>query len=91
LDSQPTASTEFTAADSGSAENTTPIRDEFDEYIVKYGDTLSAIAERMLGSQARYLEIFEANRDRMSSPDRLDVGKPIRIPRVSLKEKPAIH
>lgn len=58
---------------------------EFDEYVVKYGDTLSGIAQKMLGSQSRYQEIFEANRDRMASPDRLDVGKPIRIPRTTNK------
>ena len=50
---------------------------------VKYGDTLSGIAEKMLGSQARYRDIYEANRDRMTSPDRLDVGKPLRIPRIA--------
>ncbi len=54
---------------------------EFEEYTVKYGDTLSGIAQRFLGSQSRYQEIYEANRDRMSSPDRLDVGKPLRIPK----------
>ena len=58
---------------------------EFDEYVVKYGDTLSGIAQKMLGAQSRYQEIFEANRDRMASPDRLDVGKPIRIPRTTNK------
>ena len=58
---------------------------EFDEYVVKYGDTLSGIAQKMLGAQSRYQEIFEANRDRMASPDRLEVGKPIRIPRTTNK------
>jgi LysM repeat protein len=58
---------------------------EFDEYVVKYGDTLSGIAQKLLGSQSRYQEIFEANRDRMASPDKLDVGKPIRIPRTANK------
>jgi hypothetical protein len=58
---------------------------EYDEYVVKYGDTLSGIAQKMLGSQSRYQEIFEANRDRMASPDKLDVGKPIRIPRTANK------
>jgi nucleoid-associated protein YgaU len=52
---------------------------------VKYGDTLSGIAQKMLGAQTRYREIFEANRDRMASPDQLDVGKPIRIPRTPNK------
>jgi len=59
------------------------VPDQFDEYVVKYGDTLSGIALKMLGAQSRYLEIYEANRDRMSSPDRLDIGKPLRIPRVA--------
>lgn len=59
------------------------IPEEFDEYIVKYGDTLSGIAQKMLGAQSRYQEIYDANRDRMSSPDRLDIGKPLRIPRVA--------
>jgi LysM repeat protein len=54
---------------------------EFDEYIVQYGDTLSGIAQKFLGSQSRFQELFEANRDRMDSPDRLSVGKPLRIPR----------
>ena len=58
---------------------------QYDEYVVKYGDTLSGIAQKMLGSQSRYQEIFEANRDRMASPDKLDVGKPIRIPRTANK------
>lgn len=58
---------------------------EFEEYVVKYGDTLSGIAQKMLGAQSRYQEIFEANRDRIASPDKLDVGKPIRIPRTTNK------
>ena len=54
---------------------------QFTEYVVQYGDTLSEIAEKFLGSQSRYNEIYEANKDRMASPDRLRVGKAIRIPR----------
>jgi len=55
----------------------------FEEYVVKYGDTLSGIAQRKLGSQKRFLDIYNANQDRMASPDRLEVGKPLRIPRVA--------
>lgn len=57
-------------------------RDEFEEYKVQFGDTLSGIAERFLGAQSRYREIYEANRDRMKSPDQLKVGSSLRIPRV---------
>lgn len=71
-----------------SAANGKPNHDEnkdtsgqFTEYVVQYGDTLSEISEKFLGSQTRYKEIYEANKDRMASPDRLQVGKAIRIPR----------
>ena len=57
-------------------------RAKFTEYVVRPGDTLSEIAEKQLGSQARYKEIFEANRDTMASPNQLRVGKAIRIPRL---------
>lgn len=73
------------------AESSTPAKEtfvppaEFEEYVVRYGDTLSGIAEKFLGSQGRYMQIFEANKDRMSSPDRLEVGKPLRIPKVAAK------
>lgn len=56
--------------------------EEFEEYTVKFGDTLSGIAQKTLGSPNRYQEIYEANRDRMASPDRLDIGKSLRIPRI---------
>ena len=54
---------------------------DFEEYTVRYGDTLSQIAERFLGSQARFLDIYEINKDRLSAPDRLQIGKAIRIPK----------
>lgn len=56
--------------------------DQLQEYTVKFGDTLSEISERFLGSQNRYREIYELNKDRMSSPDRLRVGHAIRVPRI---------
>ena len=56
--------------------------EEFEEYTVKFGDTLSGIAQKTLGSPNRYQEIYDANRDRMASPDRLDIGKSLRIPRI---------
>lgn len=62
---------------------------EFEEYMVKYGDTLSGIAQRTLGSPNKYNEIYNANRDRMASPDRLTVGKPLRIPRMTEVDRTA--
>jgi len=47
---------------------------------VQPGETLSALADRYLGSSSRFLDLFEANRDLLKSPDNLIVGMEIRIP-----------
>ncbi len=57
-----------------------PPAGEFAEHTVQFGETLSSIANRYLGSQSRYGLIFEANRDRLTSADRLQVGMKLRIP-----------
>lgn len=44
------------------------------------GDTLAALAERYLGDASRVADIYEANRDRLPSPDALPIGAPLRIP-----------
>jgi hypothetical protein len=44
------------------------------------GDTLSGLALRYLGSSKRFSVIFEANRDRLQSPDLLPIGTDLRIP-----------
>lgn len=47
---------------------------------VRDGDTLSELARRYLGRRERFLEIFEANRDKLATPDLLPIGKELRIP-----------
>ncbi|WP_437206118.1 LysM peptidoglycan-binding domain-containing protein [Planctomicrobium sp. SH664] len=49
-------------------------------YRVRSGDTLTAIASRLLGDGRRYLEIYEANAQTLGSPDNLAVGTELRIP-----------
>ena len=49
---------------------------------VKDGETLSGLARRYLGSAKRYLEIYDANRDVLASPNRLGPGIEIKIPLV---------
>lgn len=44
------------------------------------GDTLSKLAQRYLGSGARYLEIFEFNRGTLQTPNVLPIGATLRIP-----------
>ncbi|MBI4755074.1 MAG: LysM peptidoglycan-binding domain-containing protein [Betaproteobacteria bacterium] len=46
------------------------------------GDSLSAIAQRVYGDPSRYRLIYEANRARLSSPDRVSAGMVLVLPRV---------
>lgn len=49
-------------------------------YIVQPGDSLAAIAIAYYDRAQDYERIFEANRDRLSSPDRIKVGQELVIP-----------
>ncbi len=49
-------------------------------YIVQPGDTLGAISRKFYGTTSRYMEIYDANRDRLRSPSSLVVGQELRIP-----------
>jgi nucleoid-associated protein YgaU len=49
-------------------------------YTVKSGDTLSKIAKELLGSASAYPKIFEANRDQLSDPDKIQPGQVLKIP-----------
>ena len=48
--------------------------------LVVDGDRLKSLAKRYLGSASRYLEIYEANRDVLASPDLLPIGTKLKIP-----------
>ena len=49
-------------------------------YIVRSGDTLGKISQRFYGTTRRYMDIYNANRDLMSSPSQVEVGQELRIP-----------
>src|SRR5262245_8677444 len=49
-------------------------------YTVKAGDTLSGIAKQFLGNSNAYMEIFNANRDQLSDPDKIKPGQVLKIP-----------
>ncbi len=50
------------------------------EYVVVNGDSLTTISDKVYGTMHRWKQIFEANRDLLSDPDRLKVGMKLRIP-----------
>jgi LysM repeat protein len=50
------------------------------KYTVQSGDTLSKIAKQFYGDANSYNKIFEANRDKLSDPDKIRPGQELVIP-----------
>jgi nucleoid-associated protein YgaU len=55
-----------------------PVR--VDSYTVQSGDTLWRIADTLYGDGEKYVDIFEANREELESPDRILPGQVLHIP-----------
>jgi nucleoid-associated protein YgaU len=49
-------------------------------YTVQKGDTLYKLARRFYNDQARWRDIWEANKTRVSDPDQLPIGTKLIIP-----------
>lgn len=49
-------------------------------YTVQSGDTLSKLAQRYYGDASQYMRIFEANKDKLKDPDKIQVGQQLVIP-----------
>lgn len=49
-------------------------------YTVKSGDTLSKIAKQYYGDGSQYMKIFNANKDKLSDPNRIYAGQVLKIP-----------
>ena len=49
-------------------------------HVVVKGDTLSKIAQQYYGDAALYPQIFEANRDVLTDPNKIRPGQKLRIP-----------
>lgn len=49
-------------------------------YTVEKGDTLSKIAKQHLGDANAWQKIFDANRDQLDDPDRIQPGQVLKLP-----------
>jgi nucleoid-associated protein YgaU len=49
-------------------------------YTVQAGDSLSKIAKQFYGDANKYMKIFEANKDKLSDPDKIKPGMDLVIP-----------
>ena len=55
--------------------------DAYGYYTVKAGDSLSKIAKGYYGDAGRYMEIFNANTNILSDPDKIQVGQKLKLPK----------
>ena len=49
-------------------------------YTVQPGDSLSKISKEFYGNANQYMKIFEANKDKLSDPDKIKAGMELVIP-----------
>ena len=49
-------------------------------YTVQPGDSLSKISKQFYGDANKYMKIFEANKDKLSDPDKVKAGTNLVIP-----------
>jgi nucleoid-associated protein YgaU len=49
-------------------------------YTVQAGDSLSKISKQFYGDANKYMKIFEANKDKLTDPNKVNVGTELRIP-----------
>jgi len=66
------------SADTSSDELLTPVGGQV--YTVQKGDTLYKLARRFYNDQARWRDIWEANKTRLTDPSKLQIGMKLIIP-----------
>ena len=57
-----------------------PDRVSKNTYTVKSGDSLSNIAKQFYGDPNDYMRIFEANKDKLNDPNKIQIGQELVIP-----------
>src|SRR4030095_14687614 len=65
-----------TTLQSARGQESSPVR----MYKVKPGDTLSKISQQFFGNPNDYQRIFDANRDKLTDPNKIQAGQELKIP-----------
>jgi nucleoid-associated protein YgaU len=75
-----TADIQAPAAAAAAAGASTPPGGTGRNYTVQPGDSLSKISKQFYGDANKYMKIFEANKDKLSDPDKVRAGMDLVIP-----------
>jgi nucleoid-associated protein YgaU len=68
------------AAAAAAAAGGVPSKSAARTYTVQPGDSLSKISKQFYGDANKYMNIFNANKDKLSNPDQVKVGTELVIP-----------
>lgn len=79
-DIQAPAAAAAAAAAAAHATDAAPVSAQKRMYTVKAGDNLSKISKEFYGNANQYMKIFEANKDKLSDPDKVKAGMELVIP-----------
>jgi nucleoid-associated protein YgaU len=75
-----TADIQAPAAAAAAAGRNAPSTTVARTYTVQPGDSLSKISKQFYGDANMYLKIFEANKDKLTDPDKIKAGMDLLIP-----------
>jgi len=78
----------MTQSDALTAREAEPVSSagNFEKYTVEKNDTLQKISQKFYGTTKKWLKIYEANKDVLSSPNKVYPGQVINIPVEAMKE-----
>lgn len=79
--------TESESAALASEETPTAQPERIEKYKVVSGDTLEKISQKFYGTTRKWTKIYEANKDKLSAPNKIYPGQIIDVPVENLKNK----
>ena len=71
---------ELVMVDTVASDEGYPVGAEYQKYKVQKNDTLQKISYKFYGTTRKWIKIFEANKDKLKTPDKIFPGMTIRIP-----------
>lgn len=74
-------SSEVKPASTDESKSKKPKKKSYDIYEIKKGDTLWALARKHYGAGRKYTKIYNANKDIIKDPNKLQIGWKIKIPK----------
>lgn len=67
-------------------EETGALKQKFEKYTVRKGDTLEKISQKLYGTTKKWNKIYNTNKDILKAPDKIYPGQVLNVPVEAMKE-----